>query len=117
MTRPTIADLIDATAELTYTSRADITGSRRFRPISNARKVVYVLARRYGYSTILIAARLGGLDHSSVTKGCIAAENLMVRFPDFAQRVIDVENLAVSKASERASSVTAFLPVGLRIAA
>lgn len=113
---PNVAEIIEATAAVTGISRERLLGRRRFKPVSNARKIVYFLGVRLGHSTTHIGARLWR-DHTSVVHGRRAAEILIERDPGFARRVDLVEKHAARLATVRRARVAASVPLELRGAA
>jgi chromosomal replication initiation ATPase DnaA len=115
--RVMVADLIDATAEITGICRAKLFGPSRTRPIARARKVIYLLGERHGHPFALIGRRLGGIDHSSVSRGREVACRLIDTDSDFAVTVAEVEARAYGIAAERKTRVQRALPVEWREAA
>lgn len=116
-TAPLLSEIIDAAAMLTFVPRDKITGPRRFRPIANARKIIYFLGRKHGYSFPRIAARLNLADHGSVVTGRHAAINKMSRDGEFETLVGAVDLYAQALAARRRGAVAASVPLALREAA
>lgn len=114
---PLVADFVEATAHFTGVSREEIVSRRRFKPITNARKVVYFLARKHGYSYPAIATRVGLTDHCAVIYGRKMAMWMMERDSEFAALVSRVEVKAHIVADLRRARVAASVPAGLRVAA
>lgn len=110
---PDVVDIIAATAMVTGQAQRDIVGPRRFKPISNARKIVYVLGVRHGHSTTNIGRRVG-VDHSSVVFGRQVAENFIARDPAFARLVTDADALAAKLAADRRKRIAMTVPASLR---
>lgn len=69
MKRPSIADIINQTSQLSGVAVPDIIGECRQIPLPMMRWAVASVAREYGYSFRQIGKALGGRDHSTMQHG------------------------------------------------
>lgn len=115
---PTIAEIIEATALLTFVPRDSILSRRRHKEITDARKIVCALGRRHGYSYPRIAARLyANQDHSSVIYGARICLERAERDGEFAVLLEAVDRHARRLSDHRRAKVAASVPLALREAA
>ena len=82
--KPTIAEIILATAREFGVGQFDITGFSRDRRFTLPRFVVYAIAHDAGFSYPRIARSIGDRDKTSVIAGKLRAAEFAATDPDFA---------------------------------
>lgn len=102
LSRPTVAEVIDAAALACMVDRLELVGPRRDRHIARPRQIAMFLAREMtGQSFPEIARRLGGRDHTTAMHGFRTIERLHVVDGAIAESVIFTRRIANALAAER----------------
>ena len=80
------SEIVKLCADLFEISPADLLSRKRRQQIVHARMALYAALRKRGWSYPRIG-RFCGRDHSTVMYGVAAAEELMRRYPAYAEKV------------------------------